>query len=136
MAALTSKRPILPRKGEHGVFLVAANVKCIEGGVAVLSGGYIRPGTLAQGLKPKGIFLQTVDNTGGKPGAKRVKVLLGLPGIQFKLDNSTTNPCAQTDVGSAGYIEDDHTIGNASQGATAAGEITQIDEDGVWIQMA
>lgn len=134
MSALTADRNTPYKDGELLSFKVAANVKCFAGGIAVLEGGYCRPGRTAAGLVYIGRFEQQVDNSGGAAGAKVVMVRRGKA---FLFDNSTTNAITQADLGQDCYIEDDQTVAqSAGTGAGAkskAGRIMGLDAMGVWV---
>ena len=134
MSALTEDRNTPYKDGELLSFKVAANVKCFAGGIAVLEGGYCRPGKIGAGLVYIGRFEQQVDNSGGAAGAKAVMVRRGKA---FLFDNSTANPITQADLGQDCYIEDDQTVAkSAGTGAGAkskAGRIMGLDAMGVWV---
>lgn len=134
MSALTADRNTPYKDGELLSFKVAANVKCFAGGLAVLEGGYCRPGKTSQGLVYIGRFEQQVDNSGGAAGAKAVLVRRGKA---FLFDNSSASAIAQADIGQDCYIEDDQTVaksaGAGAQAKSRAGQIIGIDDGGVWV---
>ena len=134
MSALTADRNTPYKDGELLSFKVAADVKCFAGGLAVLEGGYCRPGKAAAGLVYLGRFEQQVDNRGGAAGQKTVMVRRGKA---FLFANSTASAIAQADIGQDCYIEDDQTVAkSAGAGAGAksrAGQIIGLDAGGVWV---
>lgn len=142
MAALTSARPV-QRFGfntlEPGLnFPIKASTKCIQGGIAVLSGGYIAPGTAATGLIAVGVFstppISGIDNTSGAAGALTAAVTRGT----FKFNNSSAaDAIAAANVGGPCYIVDDNTVALTDSSGTRsyAGAVIQIDSDGVWVEV-
>lgn len=134
MSALTTDRNTPYKDGDLMSFKVAANVKCFAGGLAVLEGGYCRPGRTGAGLIYLGRFDEQVDNSGGAAGAKTVLVRRGKA---FLFDNSSASAITQADIGQDCYIEDDQTVAkSAGTGAGAkskAGRIMGLDAGGVWV---
>ena len=134
MSALTADRNTPYKDGELLSFKVAANVKCFAGGIAVLQGGYCRPGQTGADLVYVGRFEEQADNTGGVAGAKTVLVRRGKA---FLFDNSGASAITQADIGQDCYIEDDQTVAkSAGSGAGAksrAGQIIGLDAMGVWV---
>jgi hypothetical protein len=113
-------------------FPVAASVKCIQGGLAVLSAGYVKPGVIATGLVSVGCFAETVDNSSGSAGDKSVRVDSGT----FRWANSAdADLIAQANVGAVCYVVDDLTVALTSNSTTrsVAGVIDGVDSDGVWV---
>lgn len=53
---------------------VGANKVIDIGDTVVTNGGYAEAGSVATGLKVKGVALSKADNTGGTAGAKKVTV--------------------------------------------------------------
>lgn len=134
MAGLNSARSTPERAGDILSFPVAASVKPIQGGLAVLAAGYVKPGVAATGLIAVGRFEQTVDNGSGSAGAKTALVR---PGI-FKFDNSAdADLIAQAEVGTTCYVVDDHTVAktDGSGGRSAAGKVVAVETDGVWVKI-
>ncbi len=87
--------------------LVAANIKCIKGGIAANVAGYARPGITATGHKYFGVFDETVDNLGGAAGAKVAQVIRGVFGF---VNSSAGDAIAQADVGNNAYVVDDNVV--------------------------
>ena len=112
---------------------VSAGVKCYAGGLAVINGGYVEPGTTATGLAYVGMFETTVDNTDGVDGDKQVMVRRGKA---FKWGNSTgTDEITAADIMSDCYIVDDETVAKTSGTSTrsVAGKVIGVESDGVWV---
>ena len=133
MAALTAARNTPERAGAVLGYPVKASVKPIQGGIAVLNAGYAAPGTTALNLVAIGRFEETVDNTAGSNGDVSVQVKRGT----FKFGNSSAGDLiAQADVGADCYIVDDQTVAkpNGTNTRSVAGEIVDVDDQGVWIQ--
>jgi hypothetical protein len=105
--------PIEP--GEYSL-LVKTNAVIYKGAlVCVDSTGYALPGATATGLIPVGRAEETVDNTGGASGAKRVKVTRGA----FSLANSAdADEIEITELFSEVYIVDDNTVAKTDGSST------------------
>jgi hypothetical protein len=137
MTALAAARHT-PQKGSHAVLdllsvPVKANVKIFAGSLVVLDAGFAAPGRAAVGLIPLGRAEETVDNTGGAAGAKRVLVHAGT----FPWGNSaTTDEVKAADRGKLVYIADDQTVArtDASGARSVAGKVVEVDTDGVWVE--
>jgi hypothetical protein len=132
MAALVEERNTKQRAGDIGEFPVKANVKCLAGGLAVLSGGYAAPATTATGLVAIGRFEETADNVGGGAGA--IKARVGRGTFLFK-NSALTDLIAQADVGSDCWLVDDQTVAKGSGTSTRsrAGKIVAVEPAGVWV---
>lgn len=139
MAALTGPRKP-PQMGDGPILHtfdlpVKAGAKIHYGALVVLDGGYAAPGHTAEGLRARGTCMgptygpqsEIADNTDGADGAFTVKVRAGV----FKFVNG--GDITQADVGSNAYILDDQTVVKDGDGKSLAGEIMQLDADGVWI---
>jgi hypothetical protein len=134
MAALTTARNTPERAGDVVGYPVKASVKPIQGGIAVLNGGYAAPGTAATGLVAIGRFEETVDNSAGGNGDLSVRVKRGT----FKFGNSSAGDLiAQANVGADCYIVDDQTVAltSATNTRSVAGKIIAVDADGVWVKI-
>lgn len=133
MTALTKGRRALSREGKTVSDPVAANAKIFTGALVVLVGGFLKPGTVATGLKARGIAAADADNTGGADGAIRVDV--ERKGA-FPFVNHGADPIDRTHIGGNAYIVDDQTVA-ATDGTGArsvAGKIIDLDVNGVWIE--
>ena len=122
-----------PNIGYYGLYAG----KAYQGGIAVLSGGYVQPGSSSSGQVCVGIFdfsgdvmEGTMDNTGGAAGAMNARVRRGT----FRFINDTGNPMLATDVGTPCYILDDNTITKTSSGSVA-GTLKRIDGSYAWVEM-
>ncbi|MDR2450947.1 MAG: hypothetical protein LBE85_04070 [Candidatus Accumulibacter sp.] len=138
MPALTNARNTPQRAGDVFDFPIKAAVHGHQGGIAVLSGGYAAPATVATGLIAIGRFEQDANNTGGANGAFLARVRRGI----FKYANSTsTDLIAQADVGADCYLVDDQTVGktaaivSSNPTRSRAGKVVAVDADGVWVQI-
>jgi hypothetical protein len=131
--ALSSARGTLKRAHGPRSYLLAASVKAIQGGIAVLAGGYAKPAVTATGLTAVGMFVETVDNSSGAAGAARATVEEG----EFLFAISATDPVAQADVGAIVYLVDDETIAKTSGTNTRsiAGKLTAIDGGQAWVKI-
>ncbi|UOA07783.1 hypothetical protein [Methylobacter sp. S3L5C] len=132
MTALVVERNTKQRTGDIGEFPVKAAVKCLQGGLAVLSGGYAAPATTATGLIAIGRFEDTADNSAGGAGAIKARVGRGT----FLFGNSaSTDLIAQADVSSDCYLVDDQTVAKTSGTSTRsrAGKIVAVESAGVWV---
>ena len=100
--------------------------------VAIGADGYAIPGKKAASLKRAGRAEETVENT-GSDGDAVVRVSRGV----FVFDNSSTaaNKVGIADVLGPCYIEDDHTVTKAATGASVAGLVVRVDDEGVAVEM-
>lgn len=133
MAALARGRRIIEREGRIVAHPLAAAAKLFTGALAVLDGGYLKPGTTALGLKAVGVAEFDVDNTDGADGAVSVNVRRW---GTFRFANAAADPVARSHIGGLAYIVDDQTVA-ATDGAgtrSAAGTIVDLDAQGVWIE--
>ena len=100
--------------------------------VAIGADGYAIPGKKAASLKAAGRAEETIENTGGD-GDAVVRVKRGI----FVFDNSATaaNKVGIADVLGPCYIEDDHTVTKTATGASVAGLVVRVDDEGVAVEM-
>ena len=128
-AAITNpkeKRPIL----RH--LPVAANAVGFVGGIAVMDAGFLKPGSTDTGLVAVGRLEEDYDNTGGANGAISATVRKGC----FPFNNSAgADEIDLTDIGATAYIVDDETVAltDDTGARSAAGEIFDVNEYGVWV---
>lgn len=135
MAALTAERStneiangarslVLPVKGSTTIYQGAI--------VAIDSDGYAVPGKKATGLKAAGRAEETVGNTGAD-GERTIRVTRGV----FVFDNSGTaaDKITAADVLGPCYMEDDQTVTKKATGASVAGTVVRVDDDGVAVEM-
>ena len=100
--------------------------------VAIGADGYAIPGKKAASLKAAGRAEETVENA-GKDGEAVVRVRRGV----FVFDNSSTaaNKVGPGDVLGPCYIEDDQTVTKTATGASVAGLVVRVDDEGVAVEM-
>lgn len=135
MAALTTERStneiangarsiVLPVKGSTTIYQGAI--------VAVDASGYAIPGKKATGLKAAGRAEETVVNTGAD-GALTIRVTRGV----FVYSNTATaaNKITGADILGPCYIEDDQTVTKLAAGASIAGTVVRVDDEGVAVEM-
>lgn len=109
---------------------VKGTTKIFKGSLVALNAGYAAPGATATGRIAVGRALKTVDNSAGADGALDVEVEEGI----FKWANSGTDAVVAADVGATVWIEDDQTVSHTTTGKSAAGKVTRLDSDGVWVK--
>ncbi|MBI1408128.1 MAG: hypothetical protein GC145_18605 [Caulobacter sp.] len=142
---LAAPRKIASTQVGLAAYGVAAAVVCIQSGLAVLDGGFLRPGRTGQGgtdalkaadaagYKAVGVFVESA--TGGvADGDVTVQVQAGC----FNFANSAgADEITIADVGKVAFIVDDETLARTSAGGTRAiaGPIIDVDEDGVWAEV-
>lgn len=135
MAKLTTERDtveiasgatslVLPVKGSTTIFQGSI--------VAIDENGFAIPGKKAAGLKAAGRAEETVENS-GKDGEAVVRVKRGV----FIFENTATaaNKLAAADVLGPCYIEDDQTVTKLATGASVAGLVVRVDDEGVAVEM-
>ncbi len=137
MPALTQDRNTKRRDGELFVGPVAASKKIFTGAlVCTDASGNITPGATATTLMAVGVAQETVDNSSGAAGDKKVEYRKGL----FNFENSTsTDAITRSDIEKDCYIVDDQTVAktNGSNTRSIAGKVKDIDPSGnVWVKIA
>ena len=135
MANLTAPRDTSEiANGATSIVLpVKAKTTIFQGSiVAIGADGYAIPGKKAASLKAAGRAEETVENT-GSDGDAVVRVSRGV----FVFDNSSTaaNKVGIADVLGPCYIEDDHTVTKTATGASVAGLVVRVDDEGVAVEM-
>lgn len=111
---------------------VAAGTRIYAGSLVVVdANGFAIPGKVGTGLGYAGRAEESVDNANGAAGAVRVSVRRG---EAFKWANDGT--ITQAQLFKTAYVVDDQTVGATDDTGkrSAAGRITGIDADGVWIE--
>lgn len=100
--------------------------------VAINEDGFAIPGKKAEDLKAVGRAEETVENEGGN-GEAVVRVKRGV----FVFDNTATaaNKLTAADVLGPCYMEDDHTVTKLATGASVAGLVIRVDDEGVAVEM-
>jgi hypothetical protein len=108
---------------------VKANTIIYAGTLVVVDAGYAAPARTATGLLAAGRAGETVDNTGGAAGAKRVRVDRGA----FPANNSASGDAiAQADLLKTVYFVDDNTYAKTDGTGTrsAAGKFVGFNDAG------
>ena len=115
---------VLPVKGSTTIFQGSI--------VAIDADGFAVPGKKAAGLKAVGRAEETIENS-GKDGEAVIRVKRGV----FVFDNTATatNKLTAADVLGPCYIEDDQTVTKLATGASVAGLVVRVDDDGVAVEM-
>lgn len=135
MAALTKERDTteimqdakflyLPVKGGTTIYQGAL--------VALDANGYAIPGKEAAGLTAAGRAEETVENKGAD-GEAFIRVARGV--FVFNNTATTSNKISADHVLKPCYIEDDQTVTALATGASAAGLVVRVDEDGVAVEI-
>lgn len=98
--------------------------------VALDAGGYAIPGKKAENLTAVGRAEETVANAGAD-GELVVRVARGV----FVFDNTTSaNKITAARVLKPCYMEDDHTVTALATGASVAGIVVRVDNEGVAVE--
>ena len=135
MAALTKERDTteimqdakflyLPVKGGTTIYQGAL--------VALDANGYAIPGKKATGLTAAGRAEETVENKGAD-GEAFIRVARGV--FVFNNTATTSNKIGAAHGLTPCYIEDDQTVTALATGASAAGLVVRVDEDGVAVEI-
>lgn len=130
MPALTQDRNTPQRFGDTFNHPVAASSVIFAGSMVVLNAaGDAVPGSTATGLKAVGRAEQYVDNSGGSAGDKSIDARKGT----FRFDNDGS--IDRTHIGGKAYIVDDQTVAATDGTGTRseAGDISDVDSEGVWV---
>lgn len=135
MAALTTVRDTSEiANGARAIVLPVKGATTIYQGaiVAIDVNGYAVPGKKAAGLKAAGRAEETVENNGGD-GELGIRVTRGV----FVFANTATaaNKLTAADVLGPCYMEDDQTVTKLATGASAAGLVVRVDDEGVAVEM-
>lgn len=131
MAALTNVRDTSELGGKYIALPVKGATTIYQGAiVAVDANGYAIPGKKAASLKAAGRAEETVENK-GKDGDAVIRVSRGT----FVFENSTSGKITAADVLSLCYMEDDQTVTKTGTGASVAGLVIRVDDEGVAVEM-
>jgi len=137
MAAVTKERPGRYERISRAKVPLAAGVKAYKGAAAVLdisaagpARGFYKPAVAAADLLSRGRFRETVDNTGGANGAKKVEIDFHRTFDVVWWNNSTVTPITAQDRGKFAYWEDDQTVTSDNTSASEAGRIFDVSDDG------
>jgi len=135
MTALSADRNTAQREITRRQFSALAATKYFGGALAMLdSAGRVRKGATATGMRGIGRVAAYVDNTNGANDAVTVDVDAGI----FRFANSASGDLiAKANIGSNAYIVDDATVAKTDGSGTRsiAGQIVDVDAQGVWVQM-
>jgi hypothetical protein len=135
MAALTFERDtaeiahgarklVLPMKGATTIY---------QGSIVALdANGYAIPGKKATGITAAGRAEETIVNNGAD-GDASILVTRGV----FIFDNTgtTANKVTAAHVLKPCYMEDDHTVTALSTGASIAGLVIRVDNEGIAVEI-
>lgn len=131
MAALTNVRDTSELGGKYIALPVKGATTIYQGAiVAVDANGYAIPGKKAADLKAAGRAEETVENKGGD-GDAVIRVSRGT----FVFENSTSSKITAADVLGLCYMEDDQTVTKTGTGASVAGLVIRVDDEGVAVEM-
>lgn len=131
MAALTNVRDTSELGGKYIALPVKGATTIYQGAiVAVDANGYAIPGKKAASLKAAGRAEETIENKGGD-GDAVIRVSRGT----FVFENSTSGKITAADVLSLCYMEDDQTVTKTGTGASVAGLVIRVDDEGVAVEM-
>lgn len=127
MAALTKGRNTVARLGHLFVDPVAADAVIHQGALVCLdAAGNAVPASNTGGLTARGRAEIPADNTGGAAGDTQMETLEG----EYRWENDGS--IDRSHIGTVATIIDDQTVGTG--GASDAGMITDVDDDGVWVR--
>lgn len=134
MVAMTGERQVKSRRGEQFSRPMAAGARILQGAIVCLSVGVATKGVTALNLVADGVALETVDNTGGAAGAKRIEVQ---PGFQYFANSTAGDLIALVDAGNDCFIVDDQTVAKTNGGGTRsrAGKVHDVDINGVLVNI-
>lgn len=131
MAALSNVRDTSELGGKYIALPVKGATTIYQGAiVAVDANGYAIPGEKAASLKAAGRAEETVENKGGD-GDAVIRVSRGT----FVFENSTSDKITAADVLGLCYMEDDQTVTKTGTGASVAGLVIRVDDEGVAVEM-
>lgn len=135
MSALTKERAGSERVLNRDKRPVAANVKCIKGGLAQMNAtGFIKPATATAGDPVVGYFYETVDNTGGAAGAKLVDVHYFRERVVRLFANDGGAPVTVARRERTASILDDQTVTLATPAAGDGVRVYDVTTEGVWVE--
>lgn len=135
MSALTSERNTveIANGAEYLVLPVKGATTIYQGSIVALdANGFAIPGKKAAGLTSAGRAEETVVNAGAD-GAAVINVSRGV----FVFENTATvaNKIAAAHVLKPCYIEDDQTVTALATGASVAGLVIRVDDEGIAVEL-
>lgn len=121
---------IAKRIGVKRAYPVAASTSLHVNKIAVLAAGLAIPLAAATGTELSAGVVTFAVNNPGAAGAVRVEVEAG----EHKFASSDI---VAADVGATAYFVDDRTVSKShdTNSRPIAGKITQVDDDGVWVEL-
>jgi len=133
MTALSAPRLVSEKAGDTSTAPVAADTKIWQGALVVMEGGVAMPGKTALSLVVLGIAEETVDNSGGIAGAKKVTARRRT----IRLVNLASDALTEADIGKDAYLVDDQTVAKtaATNTRSVAGKVIDVDAVGAWIRV-
>lgn len=135
MAALTSARDTaeIANGAKHLVLPVKGATTIYQGAIVALdANGYAVPGKKATDITAAGRAEETVVNNGAD-GELVIKVSRGV--FIFENTATTANKVAAAHVLKPCYIEDDQTVTALATGASVAGRVIRVDDEGVAVEI-
>lgn len=134
MAALTKERDTteIMQDAKFLYLPVKGGTTIYQGALVALDDGYAIPGKKATGLTAAGRAEETVENKGAD-GEAFIHVARGV--FFFNNTATTSNKIGAAHVLKPCYIEDDQTVTALATGASAAGLVVRVDEDGVAVEI-
>jgi len=135
MTAQTADRLAQRRDGKQFSDPVAAATKIFAGSMYALSAtGFAVPaGTAGSGIA-RAVCQTQADNSAGADGDINAN---GETGVFQFANSASTDLIARTDIGATCYIADDNTVAKTDNSGArkAAGEIVDVDANGVWVRV-
>jgi len=131
---LSADRNTPTRDGDLVAHPVKASSLIYAGALVALdAAGWAQPGATATGLAAAGRAEERADNSAGANGDLDVTVRRGV----FRWANAAGDAVDRSHIGGTAYIVDDQTVSATDGGGaqSAAGQIIDVDSDGVWVDM-
>ena len=135
MGALTNARDTteIMNGGKQLVLPVKAKTTIYQGALVALDAdGYAIPGKKAAGLTAAGRAEETVANT-GSDGDASVRVCRGV--FVFANTGTAANKVTAAHLLKPCYIQDDQTVTALATGASVAGLVIRVDDNGVAVEI-
>lgn len=132
MTALTQDRAVeeisSPSQRQFGL---KAGVVAFQGAIAVLTGGFAKPGVTGVSLVSVGVFEEPATG-GASDGDVKAKIKRGC----FKMKNAAgADAVLASHVKSDCYVMDDQTVTITAAGRSVAGKVYALaDDGGVWVE--
>lgn len=136
MPALTQPRNTPTREGRALHDPVAASTRIFAGSLMCLNAaGFAVPGSTATTLKARGVVQKSVDNSNGGNGDAFVTSERGV----FRFNNDAVDAIDRSHIEGTAWIVDDNTVAATDGGdpatRSAAGNIIDVDDNGVWVEI-